>query len=373
MNTERSLYRIGPLSRDQNAAMLRILNASPIESDGTLIGFERNPNVFALADLKYDNPVYTGFFRKNELMGFGLMGCYQAYVNGRPEPVCHATHFHITPEGRQRGFYYRASRSLFHESLRDARIGYALMMVGNRQAESLVARRHERYPDVPHSKIIARCEAKNILVSWKRREHGRYRIRHASDADIDAVVDLLHRDFATRLFAPCITREEFERNLKRRPDFGIGNYYVAEAADRIVGVCAAWDCSSFKQLRVLRYGRHLKSAKRLFDILSRLRIAPRLPDEHQVFKEAYITDYAVENRDPAIMRALLTRVYNEYRRRHYNLLVFGSCLADPLLKAAHGFLHVSVQSHIVMGSPDRAVMEDGVIDTALPYVDFALL
>ncbi len=353
--------------------MLKILDESPIESNGTIIGFERNPSIFALADLKYENPVYAGFFRMDELLGFGLAGLYRAYVNGEPETVCHGTQFHVKAEGRQKGFYYRASRLLFGELARDARIGYFLVMIGNRHGESLISRRHERYPDVPYTRVVNTAEARNIVVLFRKKETAEYRVRHATDTDIEEIVELLQRDFSERLFAPYITREEFVKNLGRRPDFGISNYYVVEIEGRIAGVCAAWDCSSFKQLRVKRYGGRMKLVKKLLDIMALLNIVPRLPDENQVFKEVYITEFAVRDRNPLIMRALLTRIYNEYRIRKYNLIVFGSCKNDPLLQAVKGFMHVPVQSSIVLCSRDRTLLEDGAIDTSLPYIDFALL
>ncbi len=356
-----------------NARMLEILNESPMDAGGTLISFERNPDIFALPDLKYDDPVYTGFFRNNELMGFMLVGFYKAYVNGKPETVCHTSHFHVKKEGRQKGFYYRASRLMFSESVRDARIGYSLMMAGNTSVESFIGRRHERYPDIPFSRVIHQGDARNIVVTLKKREPAGFTVRSATEADVDAIVDLLQKEFTGRLFAPYVDREVFVKNLSRRPDFGIGNYYVAEVHKRIVGVCAAWDCSSLKQLRILRYGGRMRWVKRLFDLLSLFHIAPRLPQEGGMFREMYVTDCAVEQRDPAIMRALLVRVYNDCKDRDYHMVVFGSCSGDPILNAVRGFVNVSLKSNLVLGSKDSSLLENGAIDTSLPYIDCALL
>jgi hypothetical protein len=246
-------------------------------------------------------------------------------------------------------------------------------MSGNTNAENLIGRRHKRYPDLPYSKVIHKGDARNIVIIFKKKESAAFTIRKAVDADIDNIVGLLQKEFTGRLFAPYIDRKAFEKNLERRPDFGIGNYYVAEAGNRIVGVCAAWDCSSFKQLRIVRYGGWMKWVKRFFDLLALLKIAPRLPNEGEFFREMYLTDYAVENRDPAIMKALLARIYNECKTRKYSMLIFGSCLGDPLLTAANGFVNISMKSNLVLGSLDPKLLEAGIIDSSLPYIDYALL
>jgi hypothetical protein len=373
MEATASIYRIKNLTRSMNSEMLKILQESPLDVQGMLISFERNPDIFALADLKYDDPVYTGFFRKEELMGFMLMGYYKAYVNGKPETVCHASHIHIKKEGRQRGFYYRGSRQMFTDTIRDARIGYSLMMVGNADAESLIGRRHERYPDLPYSRVIHHGEARNIVVLFGKKESKAFNVRRATEADIGTIVQLLQREVTDRLFASYVDEKVFRKNLARRPNFGIDNYYVAENNDRILGVCAAWDCSPFKQLRILRYTGRIKWVKRFINLLSILNITPGFPDEGEIFREMYITDYAVENRDPVIMRALLARIYNDCKVRKYNMVVFGSCEGDPLLTAADAFVNIPIKTSVVLGTKNAALLEKDVIDARLPFIDFALV
>jgi hypothetical protein len=55
------------------------------------------------------------------------------------------------------------------------------------------------------------------------------------------------------------------------------------------------------------------------------------------------------------------------------MLIFGSCLGDPLLTAANGFVNISMKSNLVLGSLDPKLLEAGIIDSSLPYIDYALL
>lgn len=373
MDEANSIYQIKDLSEDMNSEMLKILRESPIESKGTLICFDREPDIYSLAKLKYDKPVYKGFFRLNELLGIILPGYYKAFVNGKPETVVHLTNIFVKESGRYKGFYYRASKAFFKDIYMQSRIGYSIIMKGNSKAEALISRHHERYPDLPFNKIIDTLITKIIIILFKKRETTRYKVRTASMADIDTIISLLQKDFSKRLFAPFIDKKEFLDNLAKRPNFGIENYYVAEYKNNIVGVCAVWDCSSFKQIRVLHYGKQLRIIKFLLSFLIQIFGILRLPEEGNVMKEVYITDYAVENRNPLIMKALLNRVYNDCKKKKYNMIIFGSCERDPLLKAAKGFINVDVKSSIIMGCKSIELYNENEIDTSLPYIDMALL
>ena len=373
MDMVSSIYGLKELSKENNPGMLKILRDSPIESNRTLFCFDRDPDIFYMAELKYDRYVFTGFYRLDELVGFALIGYHLAYVNGKPEYIGNLANFFVNNKGRGRGFFYRASPVLFKNINRDIKIGYSVVMQGNQNAESHIARHHEKFPDIPHSKVINTLVVRTILILFKKKESNKYIIRKASPSDIPAIVSLLQKDFSKRLFAPYIDEKTFQKNLEKRPCFGLGNYYLAEYKNKIVGVCAAWDCSSFKQIRILHYGFTMKILKLIISFLEFIFGVPALPAEGKAFKEVYITDYVTENKKPDIMKALLTRINNDYKKRKYGLIIFGSCANDPLLNSTKGFLSYSVRSSIIIGSNEPELLKPGAVDASLPYIDIALL
>ena len=79
---------------------------------------------------------------------------------------------------------------------------------------------------------------------------------------------------------------------------------------------------------------------------------PPLPAPGDHFRDVTITDYAVRERDPWIMNALLRAVYTEYRHRRYHFMAWGSSAGDPLLAAAKGFMCQRVFSNIVFFATD---------------------
>jgi hypothetical protein len=217
-------------------------------------------------------------------------------------------------------------------------------------------------------------DARNILLTWPVSLSRDYTIRSAGVEDIPAIVALLNKEHGKRLFGNLYSEETFLNYLGRCPGLHISDYYLASDKHGMpCGVCAAWDCSSFKQTRVLRYGSKLRPAKIAYRALGFLfRLTP-LPAQGESFKDFYITDYAVRERDPRILNALLRVVYHDYRKRGFQNMILGSSADDPLLKATRGFFYQQVISNIALISVSRNRIEAGVVRNQLPYIDLPCL
>jgi len=280
---------------------------------------------------------------------------------------------YVKKEGRHKRFVFKAGEYLLEKTYNNANLGYAIVMKGNKPAESYINRLDDQFPSMAFSKCISFLDVRNIILTRRKKESSKYKVRHAGNEDIDVIVALLDMEFSGRLFAPVIDREKFLRNLNRRPDFDITNYFVAEKDEAIVGVCAAWDTSAFRQNKVICYRKSFKLKKILFLLFGAVfKFAP-LPREGEVFRDVTVTDCAIRKRNPKVMEALLLKIYNEYREKKYNTLIFGSYYNDPLHKAAKKFFSKSVVSNIIIFSKDKSYLEDGKIDTSMPYIDMALL
>lgn len=360
-------FAIRRLDRRHNAEMQATLAASPIDSGGLSIIFDRRPDIFTAAELKYDPAVYAGFFAGDRLTGFALLGIHRAYVQGSVQPVMHLTDVYLSPDVRSRGQLKKLVPFFFGPDGCAPDLGYAVVMHGNRRAESLVGRLSSM-PMAPQSRVIGDLLVRNILLTTRRAEKTRVQVRAARTDDIDAIVALLQVEHRGRLFGLAVDRETFVADLSRRPDFGIESYYVTEQNGRVTGVAAAWDTNSFKQNRVVRYSRGMRLVRGVNNLFAPLGGWAKLPAPGENFRDAFITDWAVEERNPHLLAALLDRIYGEYRRRGYNTLIIGLAAEDPLVKAVDGFPGLTVSSSIVLITRDSREVK-----THLPFIDVALL
>jgi hypothetical protein len=374
VSTKPSDLRILPLDRRHNSAMLNILRESPIETGGLSICFDRQPDIFLMAELKYSRPIWGGFFEGDDLAGFALIGNHEAFVNGHVTRVMHITDCYIRPQSRGRGYLRAALPFFFGNHGADTSIGYAVIMKGNQPAEAQL--REGKLADKPwcvRGKRIAGLAAKNILFCLPHGKRTAYVVRTARLDDIDSIVGLLHKEHSIRLFGMVTDRDRFTAGLKNRPGLTIENYYVIEHGGRLIGVCAAWDTCAFKQNRVIRYGPWLSAVRGGYNLLSFITGTPKLPAPGESFRDIVITDWAVQERSAEVMHALLQHVYNIYYGKGYHSMIFGSCADDPILGATRGFVRTEVVSDIMQVSVGGRGLEPGAIQTTLPFIDIAFL
>jgi hypothetical protein len=369
-----SHIRIGFLDKSHNTGMLGILRSAPITTDNITLCFDRQPDIFILPEIKYERFYYLGFFVDNILSGFVLNGYYKALVNGEPETVFHATDYYVLPEARGKGFSFKISDYLLRETYNNAKLGYLIIMEGNKKAMSLIGRRHPRFPYMPWTRVINKLDVRTIMITWPMKPGTGYSVRHAEKNDIPVIVSLLNDEHKERLFGLIYSESTFESYISKHHGLTIENYYLAEDSNGgICGVCAAWDCTSFKQNRVLNYGPRFLPAKIVYNFLSAIFGFSPLPRKGDFFRDINITDYAVKNRNPQIMKALLRSIYTDCRKAGYQSIIWGSSFGDPLLKAVNGFFTQSVISNIVLLSTQPQLIEDNVIKNHLPYIDVACL
>jgi hypothetical protein len=362
--------QIRPLDRRNNPAMLEILRQSPIETGGLSICFDRQPDIFAMADLKYAPAAWRGFFESDTLAGFGMVGYHAAYVNGSVTPVMHITDCYIRPGSRGRGYLKSALEYFLDEGAGRAQIGYAVVMKRNRAAEAQIGDRFAGTPCGLKSRIIGDLVARTIVLAYPRRTSTHFKVRRARLDDIDDVVSLLKGEHQPRLFGLVVDRDEFVAQLKRRPSLSIDDYYVVERAGKLEGVCAAWDTSAFKQNRVVRYGLGLNLVRAASVLTARIGGFPTLPRPGEAFRDVFLTDWAARDRSEEVMYALIEHIYHEYRDRSYHTMIFGSCARDPVLRAARRFPGSDLVSHIALMSLGGNGLE---YDARLPFIDLALL
>src|SRR5665648_140359 len=141
-----SLYHIEPIDSRYNDEMLEILRSAPITTEDLTVYFDRQPDFFRLAGIKYHPHYYYGFFRLDKLKGFGMIGYHDSMVNGLPETVFHLKDFYVSADARGKGFGYKVTEQFFKETHNRSAIGYAVLMTGNRDPHSYVGHRNPAFP-----------------------------------------------------------------------------------------------------------------------------------------------------------------------------------------------------------------------------------
>lgn len=361
------------LDPSYNNKMLDILRSSPMETDDLELHFDKSPDIFLPNKFWSDRCQYYGIFVGDELAGFGMHLKYKGFVNGKITDISYFGNFCIDKRFRYRGLFKELSEYMLQELYQDTAFGYCLILEGNQSAQKYFTRGKHTLPSMPNYVKIGSYETRNILITWKRRENNKYHIRKAQNKDAAQIIYMLETEFPSRILSPYMNREIFRDHLKERPNFDISNYYLAFEKDNLAGVCATWDISSFKRTCILRYKKRFFWVRLFYKFISRLFQYADLPDQGEALREIYITDLVIKNRDSEVLKNLLFRIYNEYRKKNYNLIYLGSYKGDPLLKAADSFYSKPLYSNIYFSAKDERSLENQTIDFSKPLIDIALI
>lgn len=360
--------KLKPLDKTFNKQMLSILAASPINANGLSLYFDKSPDIFEIPRMKYSAGEHLGFFIDDTLKGFGSLGYFDALVKGQEESVFTFYNFYLLPEARGKKIPYLAMKEFFSGLRGNSNYGISITMKGNRSTESYIGRQDLDW--MPRTRVIDELVVKSILFALPKKNETNYAIRNARMEDIPDIVRLLKVEHQQRDFGLVFREDAFQPTLEKR-GLQIENYFVAtDKREKIKGVCLAWDCSSFRRTKVLAFSSKFYPSLFAYKILEKIFPLAPFPKRGENFNELTITDYAVANRDPVIMHALLSEIYRRHHNREYHFMNWASCGSDDLLKAAKGFWHKNISSHIIFTSMDPARYS---LKTQLPYIDIAFL
>lgn len=371
------------IGEEYNEEMLAILLESPMESDGLSLCLDRSPDIFAVPRLFFQGFKAYGFFMDERLVGYGMICQKELYVNGKKTLVGYFANLYVKKEARKLGWLYKASKPLFEEISKLTNIGFASTVKGNRATETMIGRRISKFPLMPHSELVGMQVVHNLLITFRKRLRANIRqkaegrrqklvIKRGKEEDIGRIAELLDGEYRNRLFGAVMDEEHLRELIDTRPDFGIENYWLAEMDGRIVGVCSAWDIWSIRQVRIMAYRKKFKWVYGIYSLFGPILGFPKLPRPGEPFREIIVNDFATENRDPVIFEALLRRVYNDARKRGYNMIEVGSYVGDPMLVAVKPFFTQEIYSHTIVGTATADYIDKGQIDVSRPFVDIAL-
>lgn len=361
-------YKLSQVDNTYNEELLSILAASPVNAGGLSLCFDKSPEILEISRMKYPISEHLGFFKNDALKGFGSLGYYEALIKGRKENVFTFYNFYLLPEARGNRIPYLAMKKFITSVQGIANYGISIAMKGNRSAESYIGRQLDSW--MPPTRVIDELVIKSILFALPKKNDTNYPIRNARTEDIPDIVKLLKVEHQQRDFGLVFSEESFQQELEKRR-LKIENYFVAtNKSGAIKGVCLAWDCSSFRRTRVMKFSPNFYPSLLTYKTLEKFIPLAPFPKPGESFMELTLTDYAVANRDPVIMHALLSEIYRRHHNSGYHFMNWGTCGSDDLLKAAKGFWYKNINSHIIFTSMDPELYN---IKMRLPYIDIAFI
>ena len=336
-----------------NRALLELASACEMRGDVGL-RIDREPDFLALNRLEGEQwqvGVVPGL-APGSIAGCVAVSERRAYIDGRPTRTMYLGDLKVHPAHRGGPVadaleeYARAAcRQMGGETVPCL----LTILAGNGAME----RRTLGPRGLPVLTRFATVRSHSIPFVWGRPQSvGGLHVDVARRSDVDEMARLWQQVAPARQFAPVHDAESLGALADTAPGLGIESFWLArDASGRIVGFVAAWDQSSFKQLRVTSYSARLGIVRAGFNLLARLGQATPLPPAGGQLRCLTAFSVCVPGSRPDVLRALLLRIYAAHRTHGYSCLNIGLDLRDPLAVALRGFLAQPTDIHAYITTP----------------------
>jgi hypothetical protein len=236
------------------------------------------------------------------------------------------------------------------------------VLASNTLALNALVRRRAARASQPRYHLMRRFSMTSVqFAGGMTPRPGPYRVRTATADDVPAIVALLDRDHRARPFGYRYDQGEFEHRLAHWPGMSLERTYLAfDAAGTLVGVTSAWDPAAVKRYRVVAYRGSMRWMKLGFNLAAGALGWPQLPQPGHDFRYLYLCNTSIEGERPEVLRAMLDRIYADFRRSGYHF--FSLCVYenDRLAPALAGFMTRRLDFHLYVVTRS---------DTAPPVLD----
>lgn len=361
-------------TKEDDRLLLDLFTASQMSDEGLFsLQYGREPSFFHGLDVE-------GSFRQTGISvnDEGTMGtaCFtrtvrQLWVNKKHTNLGYIANCRIHPQYRSSTLLFKGY-SLLKELHSDGRspLYLSTILEGNDDARNILT---SNRAGLPAYHEIGRYTCHAIVAGQDVKPVSNCEIVKGTPELLPQIVACLNRLGERRQFAPVFTVEDFSAENSLTRDLALNDFFVAKKDDRVVGVMAAWNQLSFKQLTVARYGFLMKCVKGFWNAIMPSLGYGALPCEGESFPIHFISMVSVDEDNPDVFRDLLSALIKEVRARGCLFAILGLCDKDPLTLALSGYLKFGYRSriYIVVHKGDEAEFE--ALDSGIPWLDAGMI
>ena len=346
-------------TREDNPHLLDLFGAVPMQGE-LVLATQRAPDFFRLYEMQRGDTELWVHEVEDGLDGMGAVQVRDGWLEGRPCRVGYLGDLRTRFSARRSRGLARFYGPVLEETAQ--RLGVqafltAVMATNAAALQALVKRKKHRV-NQPHYSLLRRFSAVSVHFTRRRKPgRSRFEVRRATARDIPAMAALLDADHRTRPFGYRYDLGELEHRLERWPGLSVEGCYLAFDGGRLVGCTSVWDPEAVKRYRVLAYRGSMRWVKWGYDAMATVLRAPRLPAPGHDFRYFYLCNTSITGEDPALLRALLERVYADHHGQGYHFFSLYLDAEDPLSPALKGFFQRRLDFHLYAVTPANATRE----------------
>jgi hypothetical protein len=189
---------------------------------------------------------------------------------------------------------------------------------------------------------VATVRTHSLTILWKRKTRnagsdGGVDIRPATWADIEEMAHLWRAVAPGRQLSQVHDAESLARWIRDAPGLDISSYRLAHGSNgRLIGFFGLWNQREFKQMKVVSYSSRMAAARRVFNAITPIVGAERLPEAGRQLNLVTAVNVCVPATRPDVLRSLIVGAHNELRHSVCSVFNIGLDTKDPLSSALDG-------------------------------------
>jgi ribosomal protein S18 acetylase RimI-like enzyme len=299
---------------------------------------DRRPDFFALNELEGRWRLAVAE-REAQIVGCICVSEREAYFDGLPRTTGYVGDLKVHPEHRDMAI--ADALSLYAKERVRALDGNAPVLITVLRGNAAMQRRLRGPRGLPSFTRVATVRTHSLTILWKRKTRsandGGVEIRPATWADVEEMADLWRTVAPGRQLAPVHDAESLAFWIRDAPGLDITDYRLAHGSNgRLVGFLGLWNQNEFKQMSVVSYSRRMAAARRVFNAITPIVGAERLPEPGRQLDVVTAVNICVPPTRPNVLRSLIVCAHNELRHSVCSVLNIGLDTKDPLSSALDG-------------------------------------
>ncbi len=367
-----SRYHCNLATAEDDAQLREILAATPMTGQVT-VSYRREPSYFgaAIVSGRFHQVVAVRDAEQRRIVGFAARSIRTMHVDGRPTSIGYLGGLRALPEYRNQGLLARGVAYLreLHADGR-ARVYLATIAEGNDRVMDVLTSGRGGLPSMRNA---GQYLALAVPIPTRRRRWSgpgdSVCIAPAVQTDLSQILDFLNTHGPRRQFFPQYGEQDFFNDDAIFRDLRPEDILLARRDGELVGLIGAWDQHAFKQSVVNGYGAALRYVKPAYNLWTRLRGLPGLPQPGEELRYLTAALPVVANDDPAVFTALVRTLLAQASGGPHHYLMLGLHERDPLMPAARRFGGHTYAGRLFVACWPDGETEAAAIDGRPPYLE----
>ena len=343
-------FVIRPTEESDAPGLSELLADTPQEGSIQL-NFEREPNYFWATDVgTTQRDLWVMFDTEQErVAGAFSMGKRDVYVDGERQAIRYGSDLRIHRD-------YQGGRSLlrFFKALPKV-IGddYYQTVILEENEASLSTVGGNRLKLQPKYYPYRRHRTNMIDLRRREKHQPDCQVRRATRDDLTLMQSFFDDNARDKQFYPCYDFGQVGSDDPYYRDIRLEDFFLAFEGGELVGLTGLWDQKKFKQTRIAGYAKGIAVARPFYNLYTKIFGGLSLPPAGSLTSYVNLHSTVVKDNRSDVFADLLASVRVELRDSHYDALVVGFDVEDPLQKVTDGYKKVELFSlHFLAGFCD---------------------